>query len=192
MLNFKINLKQQIVWNIFKHLLIVGAIFYWFIFPSFVKIIFLKEQFLLASSELGNKKLYSLSAPSAKGELQITKEKLNEIKAIFPKIGEENILIAQLQGLAKQQDLDVRIEFSAPKDFPNCPMYKELDLIISASGRFSDQLNYLSAIKNLPYYLNFIKLDFNKNYSSEKNIVNSKFQAKLFLKKLDSEFNNCR
>ena len=186
-----LNLKQKIV---LSNLLIGAALLIiagWIIYPTIKQIINLKQDIGNIQNQTQERYERTQKLKRSLKELTNVKQTTEQIAQGFITSDEDLVLITTFENLANQYHIDQTLNLNLTEENKNkadksnariFPNYYRLSFL--NQGSFSDQLAYLGAMEQLPYYVIIENLNFEQRKNTDNlapNTVILRFDALIYV-----------
>jgi len=152
----KLDLKKKIIaLNAIIILLIAGIVFY-IIIPSVNDIKNMQTDIHDQFKELEKKYFKGQSLKKLSENLKTIDPQLEKLEGIFINESDEVAFVTFLENLAHEKMVKQKISLGTPEDFVE---YKKIPMQINTEGNYLKQMDYLSSLESLNYYINVKSLE---------------------------------
>mgnify|MGYP006289524475 CR=1 FL=1 len=163
-MNFTEIKNRQLIYFL---LIILGLLIllFVFIFPIFGKINKIKNEIMLEKKSLNSRLELDENSKQIIKNLEQAETDLSKLESIYIKEGNELELINFIEGIAQDNNLEIKIspDFNIPR-LGLEPIKIKVD--ISARGDFINIFNFIQALDTAPFYLISDRLSLQKNQSN--------------------------
>lgn len=153
----KFDLRQKIAVSIFVFLIFIGIVIYFTIIPSVRDIIIIKNDIYAQKVDLEMKYLKGQNLRNLTEKLIAAEERMQDIDQAFVDGSDDLKFIVTLEEIAEKNNVTQKINILKPEN--SGAIFSKVPIQIFSQGSVADQLNYLTDLERLNFYININSLE---------------------------------
>ncbi|MDD3663148.1 MAG: hypothetical protein PHT84_04755 [Candidatus Pacebacteria bacterium] len=177
----KLKIKHKVILSTFLIALSLFVVIFLIILPTIKYIDSLKENIAITEIEIEESYQKIILLKNSINQLDDIKEKVEPFYFLTLNEGEELTIIKELEDLAVynnlSQNLDVSFNKNPGNSKDNISNLAHYVFKIRISGNFTDVLNYIDDLEELPYYFLIDQVSFARQKSEQNDWVSASFNA---------------
>lgn len=171
----KLSSRQRIYFSIFLIIIIFSSLILFVIWPIFLSIRETKSLLIEKKKNIAILQQKQLQVKALESHYAKLQSPLNKIEQMFFQTSTENILnfLSYLDALSEKSKVNLTVDAGGKRDNGNL---SKLSFTLKATGSIKNIVDFLTALENMPYFLEIKQLDmklFDKgeNLTAQINII---------------------